>query len=128
MVSLMPVFITERYRLAAAPGLLLLGMGGLWILWDNLASRVWVKVGVQLALLAGATWFVSRPQRDIGLWSLDFYKAGIRATDGNAEASARNEPELAAVYLASARRNLETAYAYVSDNADIAFALGNVWY
>ena len=127
MAALMPVFITERYRLAAAPGLLLLGAGGLWMLWEKIASRSWMRAGVQCALLAGSVWFVTRPQMDIGLWSLDFYKAGIRATDG-AEAAARNDPALAAAHLAHARRNLETACAYVSDNADITFALGNVWY
>ncbi len=128
MMALMPVFVTERYRMAAAPGLLLLGFGGLWLLWENVVSRSWLAVTAQLSLLAASAWFVSRPQEDIGLWSLDFYKAGIRATDGSTEALARNEPAEAAAHLAHARRSLETAYAYVPDNADIAFALGNVWY
>ncbi len=128
LAALMPVFITERYRLAATPGLLLLGAGGIWLLWENLVARSWLRVGIQCTLLAGSVWFVTRPQEDIGLWSLDFYKAGIRATDGSTEATARNEPALAAACLAHARRNLETAYAYVSDNPDITFALGNVWY
>jgi len=128
MAALMPVFITERYRLAAAPGLLLLSVGGLWMLWENLVSRAFAKIAVQVALTLGCTWFASRPQPDIGLWSLDFYKAGIRATEGRTEPAAQKDPKLAAAYLANARRNLETAYAYVSSNADIAFALGNVWY
>ena len=128
MAALMPVFITERYRLTAAPGLLLLGAGGLWLLWENIVSRSWPRVGVHCALLAGSVWFVTRPQEDTGLWSLDFYKAGIRATDGSTEASAKKDPVLAAAHLAQARLNLETAYAYVPDNADITFALGNVWY
>ena len=128
MAALMPVFITERYRLAAAPGLLLLGAGGLWLLWENVASRSWGKAGLQFALTAESAWFVSEPQRDIGLWSLDFYKAGIRATEGRTEAVVQNDQKLAAAYLASAQRNLETAYAYVPDNAEITFALGNVWY
>ena len=128
MAALMPVFITERYRLAAAPGLLLLGAGGLWLLRENIASRSWLRAGVHCALLAGSVWFVTRAQEDTGLWSLDFYKAGIRATDGSTEASAKKDPALAAAHLAQARLNLETAYAYVPDNADITFALGNVWY
>ena len=128
IAALMPVFITERYRLAAAPGLLLLAAGGLWLLWENLVSRAWGKVGLQAALTVGSAWFVSVPQADIGLWSLDFYKAGIRATEGRTEAAAQTEPRLAAAYLANARRNLETAYAYVPTNAEIAFALGNAWY
>ena len=169
MAALMPVFITERYRLAAAPGLLLLGVGALWMLWENLTCLLFkmtsrperseepVPTGrdfetksqgdsqrpasnsppaasqlptllTQLLLTAASAWFVSVPQRDIGLWSLDFYKAGIRATEGRTEAPAQNDPQLAAAYLASARRNLETAYAYVPTNAEIAFALGNAWY
>ena len=31
-------------------------------------------------------------------------------------------------YLANAQRNLETAFAYVPHNAEITFALGNVWF
>ncbi len=147
LAALLPVFITERYRLAAAPGLLLFAVAGLWLLWENLTSLL-LKVSsrhteapapairssplstliTQLLLTALSTWFVSRPQTSISLWSLDFYKAGIRATDGRNEAIANGDPRLAAAYLASARRNLETAYAYVPANADITFALGNVWY
>ena len=128
MAALMPVFITERYRLAAAPGLLLLAVGGLWHLWENIVSRAWDKVGLQSALTLGCAWFASAPQPEIGLWSLDFYKAGIRATERRTEAVAQNDPKLAAAYLANARRNLETAYAYVPSNAEVAFALGNAWY
>jgi Tfp pilus assembly protein PilF len=128
MAALMPVFITERYRLAAAPGLLLLGVAGLWLLWENIVARNWKKAAVQVPLTLVCAAFASMPQRDIGLWSLDFYKAGIRSTEGRTEALAQNDPKLAAEYLANARRNLETAYAYVPSNAEIAFALGNVWY
>ncbi len=142
MAALMPVFITERYRLAAAPGLLLLAVAGLWLLWENIVARAWDKVGLQTALTLGCAWFVSVPQADIGLWSLDFYKAGIRATDGADSAlahakhasDAKDERQSALLiaasnaYLANAQRNLETAFAYVSSNAEITFALGNVWF
>lgn len=155
MAALMPVFITERYRLAAAPGLLLLAVAGLWLLWENLAARCWEKVVLQLALTAVCAGFVSRPQTEISLWSLDFYKAGIRATEGATEAmeqekdfrrqaaeslaagnseaarkfteAASRQAALVPAYLGAAQRNLETAYAYVPANQDIAFALGNVW-
>ncbi len=127
MVGLMPVFITERYRLAAAPGLLLIGVGGLWLLWESIATRAWRIVAVYLVMLAGSVWFVTRPQTDVGLWSLDFYKAGLRATDGAQAARALGKTALADAYLANAHRNLETASAYVPNNTEIAFALGNVW-
>ncbi len=113
MCALLPVFVTERYRLAAVPGLMILGAGGLWLLWENLTRSRWVAVGGQVAALVVVVWFVSIPRADIGLWSLDHYKAGIRAT--------------AAGDLDRAQRNLETAFAYVQDNSDINFALGNLW-
>jgi hypothetical protein len=113
MCALMPVFVTERYRLAAVPGLLLLGAGGLWVLWENVARARWLAAGGYGAVAIAAAWFVSIPRGDIGLWSLDHYKAGIRATEAGD--------------LDRAQRNLETAYAYVPTNADIRFALGNLW-
>jgi len=115
MCALMPVFVTERYRLAAVPGLLILGAGGLWIFWENLATAQWKSAVAYVALACFAGWFVSipLPPADQGFWSLDYYKAGIRSTTaGN---------------LDRAQRNLETAFAYVQDNADINFALGNLW-
>ncbi|MEA3209912.1 MAG: hypothetical protein QOE70_2969 [Chthoniobacter sp.] len=113
MCAVLTVFVTERYRLAAVPGLMILGAGGLWHLWLSLLRSQWVSAALYSLTLGVATWFVSNPRQDIGLWSLDHYKAGIRAT--------------AAGDLDRAQRNLETAFAYVQDNADINFALGNLW-
>ena len=113
LCALMPVFVTERYRLAAVPGLMLLGAAGLWMLWENLVRARWLAASGYGAAAVGAAWFVSLPRGDIGLWSLDHYKAGIRATEAGD--------------LDRAQRNLETAYAYVPTNADIRFALGNLW-
>ncbi len=113
MCALMPVFVTERYRLAAVPGLMILAVLGLWQLWVNLARGHWLGAGTYLALAFGAATFVSIPRTDPGLWSLDFYNAGIRS--------------LASGDLDLAQRNFETAYAYVQDNSEINFALGNLW-
>ena len=113
LCALMPVFVTERYRLAAVPGLIILGAGGLWIFWENVARGRLIPACAYLAVCAGAATFVSIPRHEIGLWSLDHYKAGIRA--------------ITAGDLDRAQRNLETAFAYVPDNADINFALGNLW-
>jgi tetratricopeptide (TPR) repeat protein len=115
MCALMPVFVTERYRLAAVPGLLILGAGGLWILWENLATARWVRASAYIVLACIAGWFVSipLPSADEGLWSLDHYKAGIRATTAGD--------------LDRAQRNLETAFAYADNNAEINFALGVLW-
>jgi tetratricopeptide (TPR) repeat protein len=113
MAALLPVFVTERYRLAAVPGLLLMASIGLWELWIFLLQKKWRAVFFFVACTAAAVWFVSQPPRDDGLWSLDFYNTGIKATDtGNLE---------------RAQKNLEIAYAYVPDNSEINFALGNLW-
>ncbi len=122
--SLMPVFITERYRLAAAPGLILLGVGGLAILWQHIAQANWRAAGISFATMAAAAWFCTQSRADAG-WALDFYKAGIRATQASVLAK---DPAVAAAALDRAGRNLETAYAYADANADLVFALGNVWW
>jgi len=113
MLALMPVFVTERYRLAAVPGLLLLGAWWITALWQELLRRRWLAALPLVAVAAAAAWFVSVPRADASLWSLDHYKAGIRAT--------------ASKDLDRAERNLQTALAYAPDGADIHFALGNVW-
>lgn len=113
MAAVLTVFVTERYRLAAVPGLMILGTAGLWQLWVALVRKAWPSVFGYLALAAAAAWFVSIPRSDLSLWSLDHYKAGIRATEAGE--------------LDRAQRNLETAFAYVQDNAEINFALGNLW-
>jgi lipoprotein NlpI len=113
MAALLPVFVTERYRLAAVPGLLLMASIGLWELWIFLLQKKWRAVFFFATCTAASAWFVSQPPRDDGLWSLDFYNTGIKATDaGNLE---------------RAQKNLEIAYAYVPDNSEINFALGNLW-
>jgi len=113
MCALLPVFITERYRLAAAPGLLLMAGLGLWELWNSLVFGRWGEVAAYCSLSALSTLFVSWPQSAPGLWSLDYYNTGIKAT--------------AAGNLERARFNLELAYDYVPENSEINFALGNLW-
>ncbi|MGB8170853.1 MAG: tetratricopeptide repeat protein, partial [Chthoniobacteraceae bacterium] len=113
MAAVLTVFVTERYRMAAVPGLMILGASGLWQLWTALLRKAWMPASGYVAVAAGAAVFVSTPRQDISLWSLDHYKAGIRATEAGE--------------LERAQRNLETAFAYVQDNADINFALGNLW-
>ncbi len=113
MAALMPVFVTERYRLAAVPGLLLLGAYGLWEFWSFLNRSRWVPaIGYACAGLAAA-FCVATPPADAALWSLDYYNTGIKALDGED--------------YASARRDLETAFRYVPDNSEVNFALGLLW-
>lgn len=113
MAALMPVFITERYRLAAVPGLILLGTIGLLEFRNLLSQGLWRQSALYIAGAAASVVFVTRPSKDPGLWSLDYYNTGIRATEVGD--------------LGRAQRNLEIAFSYVPDNSEINFALGNVW-
>lgn len=124
MAALLPVFVTERYRLCAVPGLLIFASYGLWQLWRwlvesrTLASAAWFVAGVAAAS------FVSTSRGNIGLWSLDHFNTGIRVLK---TAHALEPGPLRARYFEEARDSLELAYAYVQDNAEINFALGNLW-
>jgi len=114
MAALLPVFITERYRLCAVPGLLLFGAYLLTEFWQSLLNRKWSLAACVVVLTAGSAAFVTMGRPEPANWSLDHYKAGIRSLENN--------------QVADAERELTTAYAYVPDNAEILFALGNLRY
>ena len=111
--ALMPVFVTERYRLAAVPGLLLLGVYGLWEFWGFLSRARWLPAVSYAAAGLVVAFFVATPPADASLWSLDYYNSGIKATDQGDYQTARGD--------------LKTAYRYVPDNSEINFALGLLW-
>ena len=113
MAALMPVFVTERYRLAAVPGLLLLAAYGLWEFWDFLTRARWLPAVSYATAGLLVAFCVATPPAEASLWSLDYYNTGIKAIDQ-------------ADYPA-ARRDLETAYRYVPDNSEVNFALGLLW-
>ena len=112
MTSLLTVFVTERYRLAAVPGLLLFAAFGLWNLWRELVDADYQRAGVFAGCLACGVTFVSWPQSDETLWSLDSYNSGLQA--------------LAAGRVAVAKQKLDLAYAYSPANAELNFAEGNL--
>ena len=112
MVSLLTVFVTERYRLAAVPGLLLFAACGIWELWRSIATARYRLAGFFLFLLFFGTAFVSMPQKDPTLWALDTYNSGLQALD--------------AQQIELARQKLDLAYAYSPHNAEINFAEGNL--
>jgi Tetratricopeptide repeat len=112
MLALMPVFITERYRLAVVPGLLVLGAYGLSVFWRNLCVAQYRPAVIYLALVAGAAAFVCWPQRDPALWALDAYNSGWQALEsGN---------------LPLAEKKLTLARRYVPTNPETNFAFGNL--
>jgi cytochrome c-type biogenesis protein CcmH/NrfG len=112
MFALLGVFITERYRLVAVPGLLIFAALGLSILPKAFAAREFKNAAIYLALLALATISVAWPQRDRSLWALDAYNSGWQALESN--------------NLSLAEKKLAVAYAYVPENPETLFALGNL--
>ncbi len=113
LAAVLPVFVTERYRLAAAPGLLLFAAAGIWIFWENCARARGKIVAGYLAVLAAAAMFVTWPQRDPALWALKFYNSGSQALD------LQQWP--------AAQKQLELAHAYAPGSTEINLALGNLW-
>lgn len=113
LAAVLPVFVTERYRLAAAPGLLLFGAAGIWIFWENCVHARGKIAAGYLAVLAAAAIFVTWPQRDPALWALKFYNSGSQALDSQE--------------WPAAQKQLELAHAYAPGSTEINLALGNLW-
>jgi hypothetical protein len=112
LCALLPVFVTERYRLPIVPGLLVCAASGLSILRESIVRGELRTLFIFVALLIVSTLFVSWPQRDPALWALDAYNSGRQALESND--------------YALAERKLFLARAYVPDNAETNFALGNL--
>jgi len=112
MAAVLPVFVTERYRLAAVPGLLLFAAFGLQALWQNCSSGSYRTLATYLGLLLAGAIFVTLPRHDPSLWAMEAYNSGRQALESN------NLP-LAELYL-------QRAYSYVPDNPETNFAIGNL--
>lgn len=112
MVSLLTVFVTERYRMAAVPGLLIFAAFAVVALWRYCAKANYRRVAAFAAVLVLTTAFVSLPKTDPSLRALDLYNTGWQALES------KDYP--------LAKEKLELAYAYVPGNAEINFALGNL--
>ena len=112
MLALLGVFITERYRLVAVPGLLIFAAFGLSMLWQAVAAGELKTAAIYLILLVPSTMLVAWPQRDPSLWALDAYNSGWQALESN--------------NLPLAEKKLAVAFAYVPDNSETLFALGNL--
>ena len=112
MLALLPVFTTERYRLPIVPGLLVFAAVGLVMFFNNVADGKFRPALSYCVVLAISAVFISWPQRDPSLWALDAYNSGWQALESN--------------NLALAEKKLSVAYAYVPDNSETLFALGNL--
>ncbi len=112
MLSLLSVFVTERYRMAAVPGLLLLASFGVVEFAALLTNRRWVPLATYAVLLLGSFLVAQRPLPDSGLLYLDDYNTGIT--------------DLANQHMERARPKLERVYNNNPNNAEAAFAMGNL--
>ena len=112
LIAILPVFVTERYRLAAVPGLILFAAFGLHCFWENCSLGRYRSPAIYLGLLAIASVFVSLPRPDPSLWATEEYNSGRQALDSN--------------NLPLAELHLQRAYSYVPDNPETNFALGNL--
>lgn len=111
-LAILPIFVTERYRLAVVPGLLVLAALGLGRLWDRLASGDYGRAALQLGVVGLSAWLVTLPRHDPSLWALDAYNSGRFALETN--------------NLPLAEHHLQRAHTLVPDNAETNFALGNL--
>lgn len=112
LAAVLPVFITERYRLAAVPGLLLFAAFGLETLWQHCSLGRYRAVAAYLGLLLAAAVLVTLPRQDPSLWAMEAYNSGRQALEAN--------------NLPLAELHLQRAYSYVPDNAETNLALGNL--
>ena len=117
MASLMTVFVTERYRLAAVPGLLLLGGFGLVELWREIAART-VLLPRHRAALAGyalvfaAAVVVTHRPVDPSVAHINEFNGALADIDNNR--------------LDRAQAKLLRVLAANPNNAETYFALGNI--
>jgi hypothetical protein len=112
LLALLPVFTTERYRLAIVPGLLVFAAFGVVSCFNNLVAGNFKPVISYGALLTVSTLFVSWPQSDPSLWALDAYNSGWQALESGD--------------FALAESKLQLARTYVPTNPETNFALGNL--
>ena len=110
--AILPVFVTERYRLALVPGLSLLAAFSLVTFYESVLRLKFFSLAVQGVALFLTALAVSASPRDSTLWALDSYNSGCRALDSKD--------------LVLARRKLMQAYAYAPESAENTFALGNL--
>jgi tetratricopeptide (TPR) repeat protein len=112
IAAVLPVFVTERYRLAAVPGLLLFAAFGLQTFWQSCSSGSYRVLVSYISLLVAAATFVTLPRKEPSLWAMEAYNSGRQALESN--------------NLPLAELQLQRAYSYVPDNPETNFALGNL--
>jgi len=112
LLAVIPIFVTERYRLAVVPGLLIFATFGLVECWQAIVGMRYRRCATYLGLLIPACVFVTIPRTDPALWATVTYDSGRLA--------------LEAKDLARAENDLDRAYAYAPRNPEVNLALGNL--
>ena len=112
LAAILPIFVTERYRLPVVPGLLVLAALGLFGLWRNCFAGNYAAVARHLGVVVVTALFVTLPRHDPSLWALEAYNSGRLALETNDFATAEQE--------------LQRAHLLVPDNPETNFALGNL--
>jgi TolA-binding protein len=110
--SVLPVFVTERYRLAVVPGLLVFAACGLKDLWDGCSLGLYRRVATYFVVLLGAIIVVTVPREDPALWAVQPYDLGRQALESGD--------------FKRAEEQLQRARFYVPDNPETNLALGNL--
>jgi Tfp pilus assembly protein PilF len=112
LLAVIPIFVTERYRLAIVPGLLIFAAFGLAACWQAIAAMQYRRCATYFGLLIPACVFVTIPRTDPALWATVTYNSGRLALEAND--------------LARAENDLDRAYSYAPRNPEVNFALGNL--
>ncbi len=112
MVALLPVFVTERYRMAAVPGLLILGSYGLCVLYLDLRQRRWGRVAAQVAVLVASGAAVFCPKTDAPR-AMEQYNLGIAAMDVEE--------------LDRAQRHFQEAEVIAPEDPSLLSSMGTLW-
>ena len=114
MASLLTVFVTERYRMAAVPGLLIFDGFFLVAFFEKIVQADWKRCGVLIGSLAASAAFVTMPPNDRGIWALESFNSGLRDLENNR--------------LERAEKKLSFALASVPNNDEVNFAMGNLYF
>ena len=112
MAAILPIFVTERYRIAVVPGLCIFASLGLFQLWSDCSLGRHRQLAIYFVALTVAVWLLTLPRRDPGLWAMRPYEAGREALESGD--------------LARADQEFALARAYAPDNPEVNLALGNL--
>jgi tetratricopeptide (TPR) repeat protein len=112
LAAVLPVFVTERYRLAVVPGLLFFAASGLRELWQSCSLCRFQRAGAYLGILSLAAILVTLPRKDSALWARQPYDLGRQALESGD--------------FQRAEEQLQRARFYAPDNPETNLALGNL--